>query len=169
MKCFYNTNDKVTFCVDWQIINLQLEWNYLWLKCVFTHLAGSNKLRGVSIGRVLVSNELIIQYVIHIYRWRMFIFFFITHTSETALEWIFSKFKHIYEPISSQQSPSTCLSIWKFLLKFKTPKRFKRLASLEIVHHRNLVHFVFRIIYASTFASGDHWKHYTPLFSDYHI
>ena len=30
--------------------------------------------------------------------------FFITHTSETALEWIFPKFKHIYEPISSQQS-----------------------------------------------------------------
>ena len=156
------------FSVELQIINLQLEWNYLWLKCVFTHLAGSNKLRGVSIGRVLVSNELIIQYVIHIYRWRMFIFFFITHTSETALEWIFSKFKHIYEPISSQQSPSTRLSIWKFLLKFKTPKRFKRLASLEIVHHRNLRSFCLQD-YACTFASGDHWKHYTPLFSVYHI
>ena len=46
--------------------------------------------------------------------------FFITHTSETALEWIFPKFKHIYEAISSQQSPSIHLSAWKFLLKFKT-------------------------------------------------
>ena len=33
-----------------------------------------------------------------------FFFFLITHTSETALERIFPKFKHIYEPISSQQS-----------------------------------------------------------------
>ena len=158
----------MTFFVDWQIINQQLEWNYLWLKCVFTHLAGSNKLRGVFIGRVLVSNKLIIQSVIHIYRWRMFIFFFITHTSETALEWIFSKFKHIYEPISSQKSPSTCLSIWKFIQKFKTPKRFKRLASLEMFSTAASVHFVFTIVHV-LLHQGDHWKHYTPLFSVYHI
>ena len=73
--------------------------------------------------------------------------FFITHTSETALEWIFSKFKHIYEPISSQKSPSTCLSIWKFILKFKTPKRFKRLASLEMFSTATSVHFVFTIMH----------------------
>ena len=64
-------------------------------QCVFTHLAGSNQLRGFSLGGALVSNELIIQYVVHIYRWRVFILFFITHISEIALEWIFSKFKHI--------------------------------------------------------------------------
>ena len=108
------------------------------------------------------------KWVVPIYHWRIFFFFI---TSEAALEWIFPKCKHIYEPISSQESPSIRLKISS---KIQNPKclvwakRFKRVAFLEIIHHRNLSS-LHPQDYACAFRSGDHRKHYTSLFSIYQI
>ena len=152
-KCLYNTNHKVTFLVELQVINLQLEWNYIWLRCTFYTFCWFKSitwiLRRWSIEFKWANYPISSTYLSLD---NVFIFF-ITHTLGTASEWIFPKFKHVYEPISSRQSPSICLSAWKFVIKLKTPKclvwakRFKRLAFLEMLATTTSVHFVLRIMH----------------------
>ena len=143
----------MTFSVELQVINLQLEWNYLWLRCIFYTFCWFKSvtwiLRRWSIEFKRVNHPISRTYLS---LENVFFFFFINHTSETALEWVFPKFKHIYEPISSQQSPSIHISAWKFVIKFKPPKclvwakRFKILALLEMFTTATSVHFVLRIM-----------------------
>ena len=108
----YNSNDKTIFSVELQIINLHLEWNYA--SSVFLHIElvqiNDVILHRWSIGFRWVKYPISCTYLLL----RNVFIYFITHTSETALAWILPKLKHIYEPISNQQSPSNHLSAYKF-------------------------------------------------------
>ena len=100
----HNTNDKVTFSVKLQVINPQLEWNYLRLRYIFYTFCWFKSITWI-LHRWNTEFKWVNYPISRTYLLLDNVFiFFITHTSETALEWIFPKFKHIYEPISSQQS-----------------------------------------------------------------